>query len=101
MRETIKPLIKYYEAIWNQSKITNSGQIEAVNHILYMEVKRMITFSELERGLKLLRVLGAFLEDSIHFPAYVMHGSQMPVTLVLVDPKFSSGLTQRFTHINK
>ena len=29
----------------------------------------MITFSELERGLKLLRVLGSFLEDSSSFPS--------------------------------
>ena len=69
MRETIKPLITYYEAIWDQSKITNDGQTVAINHILSMEVKRMIIFSELERGLKLLRVLGAFLEDSSSFPS--------------------------------
>ena len=69
MRETIKSLITYYEAIWDQSKITNDGQTVAIIHILSMEVKRMIIFSELERGLKLLRVLGALLEDSSSFPS--------------------------------
>lgn len=36
---------------------------------IYMEVKRMIIYSELQKGLKLLRVLGAFLEDSSSFPS--------------------------------
>ena len=69
-------------------------------NILYMEAKRMIIFSELERELK-LRVLVAFLEDSSLFPAPTLHSSQMPATLVLVDPMLSFGLAQRFTHIDK
>lgn len=38
MREIIKyyKLIKYQEAIWDQSKITNNGQTEAINqYIIY------------------------------------------------------------------